>query len=236
MSDQECLPVHDRVSLIVGKTRIGHLDIQSANATYASPGASGSKGSTHSSFAYRQQAANLMAQIKQDMRGSKRLVSVETEASRLSRADSSADRPFTPSESLYQRMASSSQRSRTQQHAPVPMPHGKSSASSFAVSVRPRLKRLCVYSVPLTKLIANWDRLPQATTLWIPPAFSLNFLLHPSLFHPPIAPDGPPLYLNRIRIQMPWPRILTLLALLLRVTPMFPPTLLLRCEHERTRT
>ncbi|KAA1473712.1 hypothetical protein DENSPDRAFT_859988 [Dentipellis sp. KUC8613] len=50
-------------------------------------GSSGSKRESYSSLGYRQQAANLMAQIKNDMKGSKRLWSVDTDVSQTSRGD-----------------------------------------------------------------------------------------------------------------------------------------------------
>ncbi|KAI0051077.1 hypothetical protein FA95DRAFT_1580818 [Auriscalpium vulgare] len=50
-------------------------------SSVSSDGNSGSKRDGYSSLGYREQAANLMAQIKQDMKGSKRLFSAETDVS-----------------------------------------------------------------------------------------------------------------------------------------------------------
>ncbi|KAI0078231.1 hypothetical protein K474DRAFT_1594475 [Panus rudis PR-1116 ss-1] len=55
-------------------------------STRSSAGTTNSKRSTYSSLAYREQAANLMAQIRQDVKGSKRLFSADTEASHVLQA------------------------------------------------------------------------------------------------------------------------------------------------------
>ncbi|TFY82582.1 hypothetical protein EWM64_g1431, partial [Hericium alpestre] len=57
-----------------------------ADSDASAAGSSGSKRTSYSSLGYREQAANLMAQIKSDMKGAKRLFSVDTDASRT-RAD-----------------------------------------------------------------------------------------------------------------------------------------------------
>ncbi|KAH8077035.1 hypothetical protein BXZ70DRAFT_709242 [Cristinia sonorae] len=67
--------------LRVPSARYGDL---SATKSQSSGGTTNSKQSNYSSLAYREQAANLMAQIRNDMKGSKRLFSTDTETSHVS--------------------------------------------------------------------------------------------------------------------------------------------------------
>ena len=65
---------------------LGHLkppEVQPTKDRVASGSATSSKGYSYSSLGYRQQAANLMAQIRNDVKRSKRSFSAETEALRL---------------------------------------------------------------------------------------------------------------------------------------------------------
>ena len=63
-----------------------HLAVPNAHDAVSSSGSSSdsSKGNTYSSLGYREKGAALMAQIKQDMKGSKRLFSADTDISQLS--------------------------------------------------------------------------------------------------------------------------------------------------------
>ncbi|VDC04605.1 unnamed protein product [Peniophora sp. CBMAI 1063] len=67
-------------------TRSGHLGVPDAHDAVSSSGGSlnSSKGNTYSSLGYREKGAALMAQIKQDMKGSKRLFSADTDITQLS--------------------------------------------------------------------------------------------------------------------------------------------------------
>ena len=62
------------------------LEVSEANGSRAPSSswtAASSRRGVYSSLGYREQAANLMAQIRSDMKGSKRIFSGDTEASRL---------------------------------------------------------------------------------------------------------------------------------------------------------
>ncbi|KAI0029478.1 hypothetical protein K488DRAFT_80141 [Vararia minispora EC-137] len=72
------------------------LDVPRASGTNSAPGSVGSsKGSTYSSLGFRAKGAELMAQIKQDFKGSKRLFSADTtDISQASHADQKSEASF----------------------------------------------------------------------------------------------------------------------------------------------
>ncbi|KAI0061603.1 hypothetical protein BV25DRAFT_1805264 [Artomyces pyxidatus] len=106
--------------------RASHLELPTGSGNSVTETSASSKRDGYSSLGYRQQAANLMAQIKQDMKGSKRLFSAETELS------ANGEQLLARSDAVPTRLPHPRQLSQSARRFPAPSPERSRSRSPHA--------------------------------------------------------------------------------------------------------